>query len=140
MSIRLLIVEDHEMVRSGLARLVEGTDIEVVGEAATMADAVRCAQEHEPDVVIMTSRLPDAMGRAACDAMKQCRPEAAVVLMTSYDGPHTRQQVRNLGASATYVKGSGRDQLLAGVRAAYRAAIEAQRDMVAWPSAMPATR
>ncbi len=62
MSIRVLVCDDHEVIRTGLASLLAGTDIEIVGEAASGKDALRLAQKDKPDVILLDIRMPDGDG------------------------------------------------------------------------------
>ncbi len=137
MAIRLLIVEAHEMVRSGLARMVEGTDIEVVGQASDLAEAVACATHHQPDVVLIDSRLHNIDGRTVLSAMRRCRPEAAVVVLTTYDAPNAARRFRAMGASGAYLKGADRAELLSSLRAAANDRKVAAVEAVRWPGAPP---
>lgn len=83
--IRLLLVDDHEVVRVGLRSMLERReDLAVVGEAAGVAEAVRVAAETQPDVVIMDVRLPDGSGVEACREIRSRRPETQVIMLTSY--------------------------------------------------------
>ena len=82
---RILICDDHEIVREGLRGLLgRQADMTVVGEAGTVADAVDAAARHKPDVVIMDIRLPDGSGVEACRAIREARPETKVIMLTSY--------------------------------------------------------
>lgn len=81
--VRVLIVDDHEVVRLGLISLLQRR-FQVVGEAATAADAVRMARQVQPDVVIMDVRLPDGNGVEACREIRGERPETKVIMLTSY--------------------------------------------------------
>jgi two-component system response regulator DevR len=82
---RVLICDDHEVVREGLRTLLSRRqDMSVVGEAGTMQEAIDTAAKAKPDVVIMDVRLPDGSGVEACRAIREARPEAHVIMLTSY--------------------------------------------------------
>jgi DNA-binding NarL/FixJ family response regulator len=82
---RVLICDDHEVVREGLRTLLSRReDIAVVGEAGTMQEAIDAAAKAKPDVVIMDVRLPDGSGVEACRAIREARPETHVIMLTSY--------------------------------------------------------
>ncbi|TMQ03557.1 MAG: response regulator transcription factor [Deltaproteobacteria bacterium] len=82
---RVLICDDHEVVREGLRTLLSRRqDVAVVGEAGTMQEAIDTAAKAKPDVVIMDVRLPDGSGVEACRAIREARPETHVIMLTSY--------------------------------------------------------
>lgn len=82
---RVLICDDHEVVREGLRTLLSrGQGLTVVGEAGTMQEAIETAAKAKPDVVIMDVRLPDGSGVEACRAIREARPETHVIMLTSY--------------------------------------------------------
>lgn len=84
-TIRLLLVDDHEVVRVGLRTLLsEHQDIKIVGEAETMAESIRLAVRLKPDVVLMDVRLPDGSGVAACREILDGCPDTRVLFLTSY--------------------------------------------------------
>lgn len=83
--IRLLLVDDHKVVRAGLRTFLGGTaHIRVVGEAETMASAVTEAVRLKPDIVLMDVRLPDGSGIEACREIRTARPETRVLFLTSF--------------------------------------------------------
>src|SRR5690348_3182801 len=82
---RILLVDDHEVVRQGLRALLERREgLQVVGEAGTEADAMREALRLRPDVVVMDVRLPDGSGVEACRDVRAAAPEIKVLMLTSY--------------------------------------------------------
>jgi DNA-binding NarL/FixJ family response regulator len=85
MATRILIVDDHEVVREGLRALLNRREgMEVVGQAGTVADAIAEAARMEPDVIVMDVRLPDGSGIEACRAIREARPETRIIMLTSY--------------------------------------------------------
>lgn len=118
MSIRLLIADDHEVVRTGLASLVTGTDIEIVAEAANGDDAVRLAQEKSPDLVLLDVRMNGTDGLGALARLQQEKPELPVLMLSSYDNPTYVARAVALGARGYVLKGSTRDELLTAIRKA----------------------
>ena len=83
--VRLLLIDDHEVLRLGLRTLFDSAGgFEVVGEAGTLADGIARAREHQPDVVIVDLRLPDGSGVEACREIRSERPTTRVVVLTSY--------------------------------------------------------
>ena len=83
--IRVMLVDDHEVVREGLRTLV-GRDkgMLVVAEAATMEESIDAAVRAKPDVIVMDVRLPDGSGVEACRTIREARPETKVIMLTSY--------------------------------------------------------
>ena len=82
---RILLCDDHEVVREGLRGLISRQDgMSVVGEAGTIAEVVEAAARTKPDVVIMDVRLPDGSGVEACRTIREARPETKVIMLTSY--------------------------------------------------------
>jgi DNA-binding NarL/FixJ family response regulator len=85
MTTRVLICDDHEVVREGLRGLIgRQAGMSVVGEAGTVAEAIAAATTSKPDVVIMDVRLPDGSGVEACRAIREAHPDARVIMLTSY--------------------------------------------------------
>jgi DNA-binding NarL/FixJ family response regulator len=118
MAIRLLIADDHEVVRSGLKTLLSGTEIDVVGEAANGTEALRLAAETKPDVILLDIRMPDGDGLTALQQIKQECPSIPVLMLSTYDNPTYVSRAVSLGASGYVLKGSGRDKLIQSIRAA----------------------
>jgi DNA-binding NarL/FixJ family response regulator len=85
MSTRVLIVDDHEVVREGLRALLTRRDgMEVVGQAGSVEEAIATARKMQPDVIVMDVRLPDGSGIEACREIREERPETKVIMLTSY--------------------------------------------------------
>ena len=83
--IRVMLVDDHEVVREGLRTLLgRNKGLIVAAEAATMAEAIETAARAKPDVIIMDVRLPDGSGVEACRTIREARPETKVIMLTSY--------------------------------------------------------
>lgn len=84
-SLKVMLVDDHEIVRQGLRALLEAEeDIEVVAEADSGPSAVSLASTHQPDVVVMDVRMPGGSGVEACRAIRDERPDAQVIMLTSF--------------------------------------------------------
>ena len=104
-SLRLLVVDDHEVVRRGLASLLDRrSGFEVVAQAGSVAEAITLAALHEPDVVIMDVRLPDGSGIEACREIRAARPETRVVMLTSYPDEEAVLSAIIAGASGYLLK------------------------------------
>jgi DNA-binding NarL/FixJ family response regulator len=115
--VRLLLVDDHEIVRIGLRTLfAQAPGIEVVGEAATAEGAVAEAVRSKPDVVLMDVRLSDTSGVEACrEILAQC-PETRVLFLTSYDDDEALLAAVFAGAYGYLLKEIGGDALLRAVK------------------------
>ena len=105
MSIRVLIVDDHEVVRRGLAALLAANeDIEVVGEAGSADEAVRRTGLDEPDVVVMDVRMPERSGIEACRDILAAFPDVHVLMLTSYADEEALMASIMAGASGYVLK------------------------------------
>jgi DNA-binding NarL/FixJ family response regulator len=113
--LRLLVVDDHEVVRQGLvALLARHPRFQVVAEAASVADAIAAAKRFEPDLVVMDVRLPDGSGIEACREIRQDLPDSRVVMLTSYPDEDAVLSAIVAGASGYLLKQvRGRDLVAA---------------------------
>lgn len=119
--IRVLIVDDHMVVREGLQTVLEvAGDIEPVGEAAGGAEAVRLAGELSPDVVLMDLRMPGMDGIEAIRQIKARHPEVEIVILTTYDDDEYIVQGLQAGARGYQLKDTSRQALFDAIRAAAR--------------------
>ena len=118
MSIRVLIADDHEVVRKGLASLLRGSDIKIVAEAKNGDEAVTMARKHHPDVVLLDIRMPGSDGLIALKQFQSQMPETKVVVLSTFNSPTYVAQAVALGASDYVLKGSSREELIAAITAA----------------------
>ncbi|MFL6294594.1 MAG: response regulator transcription factor, partial [Actinomycetes bacterium] len=102
---RLLVVDDHDMLRQALAELLVQAGFDVVGEAGDGADAVAVAKRLHPDVVLMDLRMPVLGGLDATRLIKDACPDIQVVLLTAFESPALQQQAQEAGCFASLVKG-----------------------------------
>jgi two-component system, NarL family, response regulator DevR len=103
--IRLVLVDDHELVRHGLRALLEAEpDFEVVGEAATAAEAVRRIGFDEPDVVVLDLDLPDGSGIEVCSQIQTLSPNSRVLILTAFADEGALQACRRAGARGFVLK------------------------------------
>ena len=116
MSIRILVADDHEVVRFGVRSLVAGTEIEIIAEASTGEEAVKKTQEHQPDVVVLDVRMVNGDGLTALEKIRRQSPEISVLMFSGYDNPTYVARAVALGASGYLLKSSSRDQLLDAIR------------------------
>jgi len=118
MSVTLLIADDHEVIRRGLASLLAGSDIEIVAEAATGKETVALAEQHGPDIVLLDIRMPDGDGLSTLEKLRSKVPETAVVMLSTYDNPTYVARSVALGAADYVLKGSSREDLITTLQAA----------------------
>jgi len=116
--IRLLIADDHEVVRCGLKSMLAGSEVKVVAEVSTGAAAVKYALENEVDVVLMDIRMPDGDGLTALGRIKLDKPDMPVLVLSTFDNPTYVARAVALGAAGYLLKGCTREALLAGIRTA----------------------
>ena len=118
MSIRLLVCDDHEVIRTGLATLLAGSDIEIVAEAANGKEAIQKAEKTRPDVILLDIRMPDSDGLATLEKLRAKVPDSRVVMLSTYDNPTYIARAVALGASDYVLKGSSREAIVATITAA----------------------
>ena len=117
--IRVLIVDDHAMVRRGLATFLSVCDdLELVGEAEDGSEALRRVAELQPDVVLMDLMMPGSDGVTATRAVRERFPDTRVLALTSFPEDQLVQQVLQAGATGYLLKNVGADELASAIRAA----------------------
>ena len=130
--IRILIADDHLIVREGLRLILEAADgMELVGEAADGAEAVRLASQLQPDVVLMDLRMPGMDGLAAIERLQATHPDIAVVILTTYNEDDLMVRGLRAGARGFLLKDTGRETLFNAIRAAARGEMLLKPDVVA---------
>jgi DNA-binding NarL/FixJ family response regulator len=113
MSLSILLVDDHEVVRVGVRALIDRQPgMEVVGEAGTVREAVRQVEQLAPDVVVLDIRLPGGSGLDACRQIKALRPETRIIILTSYPDDEILFDAIACGADGYVLKQIGSDDLL----------------------------
>lgn len=115
--LRVLVVDDHPMVRAGLRSMLSDRDVEVVAEAGTGAEAVERAVALDPELVLLDMGLPDMDGLETLARLKARAPRAAVLMVSMHDDPALVRRAVQAGAAGYVLKGIGRRELLAAVRA-----------------------
>jgi two-component system NarL family response regulator len=114
---RILLVDDHAVVREGLVSLLQRqSDLQVVAEAADGASAIRLYRQHRPDLVVLDLRLPDMDGAEVTAAIRAEFPQARLLVLSSFDGDEDIYRALKAGARAYVLKDSTREELLAAVR------------------------
>lgn len=115
--IRVAVCDDHPVVRSGLRRILEEeTDIEVVGEAGTIEEAIAATRNQCPDVFVMDLELPGGSGVRATQEIRATRPETKVLILTVHDDPAYLRDAFNVGAFGYLVKDVADIELVLAVR------------------------
>ena len=115
--IRILIADDHEVVRIGLAALLDGQDgLSVVAQASSGDDAVRLARQYRPDVVVLDIRMPGGSGIDACRTISAELPDTPVVMLTSHADAEALFDAIDAGASGYVLKRVGSGELVDAVR------------------------
>jgi two-component system, NarL family, response regulator NreC len=118
MSIRVLVVDDHAIVRTGLRRVLDAEpDIETVGEAPSAERAVFEAMEHKPDVVLMDVVMPGKSGIEGLPALLQAVPDAKVLILSMQDDPRYVREAFDAGASGYVLKEAADTEVVSAVRA-----------------------
>ena len=114
---RVMLVDDHELVRQGIAAMLGGAgDVQVVAVARTGREALEVARRELPDVVLMDVRMPDMDGLEATRKLKEERPRTAVVMLTMHDNPAYLRDAVRAGAAGYLLKDVSKDELLDAIR------------------------
>jgi DNA-binding NarL/FixJ family response regulator len=116
-SIRIVIVDDHAVVRQGLrAFLDSASDLAVAGEAGTVAEGVALVERLHPQLVLLDMKLPDASGMDACQRLLAAAPDLRILVLTSYAEDATVVAALQSGAHGYLLKDVGTDELIRAVR------------------------
>jgi len=116
--IRVLIADDHEVVRCGLKTMLADSDVEVVAEMSTGDAAVKYALEHDVDVMLLDIRMPDGDGLTALGRIKLDKRDMPVLMLSTFDNPTYIARAVALGASGYLLKGCTRDDLIKAIKMA----------------------
>lgn len=115
--LRVMVVDDHEIVRGGLRSMLQAAGVLVVAEAATARDAVETALAERPDVIVMDVRLGSGSGIEATREIRSAAPEIKVLMLTTYPDDEAVLASVLAGASGYFLKGVGASEFLRAVRA-----------------------
>jgi two-component system, NarL family, invasion response regulator UvrY len=114
---RILLVDDHQIVRAGLAQfIVEQRDLKVAGEAASGDEAIRLIREHEFDVVMLDISMPDKNGIDTLRVIKQMKPELHVLVMSGYPETHYAVNMLRAGANGYLSKDAPPEEMIRAIR------------------------
>ncbi len=118
--IRILVVDDHVVVRQGLVALLNMVeDMKVVGEASDGQEAIDAHRRHKPDVTLMDLRLPKLGGADAITLIRRETPAARIIVLTTFDGDEDIFRALQAGAKGYLLKGSDADELMSAIRSVY---------------------
>ncbi len=127
--IKIMVVEDHHVVRQGLVALINGVPgMQVVAQTADGGEALALFRKHLPDIILMDLRLPGMSGVAAIAHIRSQFPEARIIVLTTYDGDEDIHRALDAGARGYLLKGMSGDELMDAIRAVHsgRSRIPAQ--------------
>jgi DNA-binding NarL/FixJ family response regulator len=113
--IRLLIADDHEMLRCGLRCMLADTEVKIVAEVATGQAAVKYVREYPVDVALLDTRMPNGDGLTALGQIKLDKPDLPVLMFSAFDNPTYVARAVALGAAGYLLKTCGREELLAAI-------------------------
>ncbi len=116
MSIRLLIADDHAVVRAGIIAMLNGTDISVVAEAANGVEALRLARKHRPDVVLLDVRMPELDGMDCLSKLRVELPDTSAIMFSAYKNPTYIARAVALGANGYLTKAASREEITNAIR------------------------
>ena len=119
MKIKLLVADDHAVVREGITSLLKGSDIQVVAEAETGNQAIERAMNLQPDVVLLDVRMPDTDGLEALERIADRSPRTKVVMFTGHENPTYIARAVALGAAGFVMKGAGKDEIVKAINRAH---------------------
>jgi Response regulator containing a CheY-like receiver domain and an HTH DNA-binding domain len=134
--IRVLVVDDHDLVRTGITRMLADIDgLQVVGEADSGESALKLARELKPDVVLMDVKMPGIGGLEATRKLLRSHPDIKVVAVTVCEEDPFPTRLMQAGAAGYLTKGAGLDEMVQAIRLALPAnAISARRSPSSWRS------
>ncbi|OGO33998.1 MAG: hypothetical protein A2Z16_10270 [Chloroflexi bacterium RBG_16_54_18] len=115
--IRVLLVDDHPVVRSGIHGLLEkGTDIEIVGEASNGEETLKLVEETHPDVLLLDLELPDVQGTQVAQQIRRLRPEVKIIALSAHDDAVYVRELLELGAAGYLMKEDAPEKIIEAVR------------------------
>jgi two-component system, NarL family, response regulator NreC len=124
MAIRLIIADDHLVVREGLVTLVEDElDLQVIGQAATGREAVHLARQHRPELALLDITMPDMSGLEATREIVAMLPQTKILILTMHEEEAFFFEALRAGASGYLLKGAPSDELLSALRAVHEGGV-----------------
>ncbi len=116
MSIRLMVIDDHEIIRSGIRKMIAGSEIQFIAESNSAVNVLTGISQYHPDVILLDVRLGDGDGLSALGRIKIERPQIPVLMLSSFDNPTYVARSVALGASGYLLKNAARDTILEAIR------------------------
>jgi len=118
--IRIVLADDHPVVREGLASILEAKDIKVVGQASDGEEACRLYDKLSPDILVLDLRMPKKDGLQAVNELMSRIPKPRIIVMTTYEGEEDVRRALSAGAKGYVLKGTKREEILETVRKVYK--------------------
>jgi DNA-binding NarL/FixJ family response regulator len=119
--IRVLVVDDHPITRTGITAILRAQpDMQVCAQAGGVTEAVRLFEEHDPDLTLMDLRLPDGHGVEAIRRIRQKKPSAKIIVLTTYEGDEDIHQALQAGAMGYLIKGMSHDVLVRAIQSVHQ--------------------
>jgi two-component system, NarL family, response regulator len=117
--IRVLVADDHSVVREGLVSILKAKDIKVIGEASDGEEACRLYDQLSPDILVLDLRMPKKDGLQVVTELMSRTPKPRIIVMTTYEGEEDVRRALRAGAKGYVLKGTKRDRILETVRKVY---------------------
>ena len=118
--IRIVLADDHPVVREGLASILKAKDIKVVGQASDGEEACRLYDKLSPDILVLDLRMPKKDGLQVVNELMSRIPKPRIIVMTTYEGEEDVRRALSAGAKGYVLKGTKREEILETVRKVYR--------------------
>jgi DNA-binding NarL/FixJ family response regulator len=118
MSVKVVIADDHEVVRRGLVSLLAGSEVKIVGEAANGDEALKLVRKLKPDVVLLDIRMPGKDGLTTLEKIRADLPQLRVVMLSTFDNPTYVARAVAAGAHDYILKGASRAEIIAAITGA----------------------
>ena len=118
--IRIVLADDHPVVREGLATILKAKDIKVVGQASDGEEACRLYDQLSPDILVLDLRMPKKDGLQAVNELMSRIPKPRIIVMTTYEGEEDVRRALSAGAKGYVLKGTKREEILETVRKVYK--------------------
>jgi DNA-binding NarL/FixJ family response regulator len=137
MAVKVLIADDHEVVRRGLVSMLAGSEVKIVGEASNGDEAVKLVKKLKPDVVLLDVRMPGKDGLAALEAIRAAVPAVRCVMLSTFDNPSYVARAVAAGAHDYILKSSTRREVIDSIVGAAASCRCGQASCDGWPRRWP---